>query len=178
MLIAVAVTTAVAAVCDAGKVWIAALCGLMVVLVLLLYRSVAIPMKAVRNGLNLLREQDFSSRLRRTGQPDADNIVELYNTLMASMKAERLKNLEQNRFLSLVVEASPLGIAVCDFNGAVVRTNSAWDRMSSPELANAVESVADGDSQVMRLPGASIMRISKLWFMDSGSAGGLSLLNV
>lgn len=168
MLIAVAVTTAVAAVCDAGKVWIAALCGLMVVLVLLLYRSVAIPMKAVRNGLNLLREQDFSSRLRRTGQPDADNIVELYNTLMASMKAERLKNLEQNRFLSLVVEASPLGIAVCDFNGAVVRTNSAWDRMSSPELANAVESVADGDSQVMRLPGASIMRISKLWFMDSG----------
>ena len=82
------------------------------------------------------------------------------------MKAERLKNLEQNRFLSLVVEASPLGIAVCDFNGAVVRTNSAWDRMSSPELAKAVESVADGDSQVMRLPGASIVRISKLWFMD------------
>lgn len=38
LLIAVAVTTAVAAVCDAGKVWIAALCGLMVVLVLLLYR--------------------------------------------------------------------------------------------------------------------------------------------
>lgn len=168
LLVAVAATTVVVAFSDVGKVWIAGLCGLMVVLVLLLYRSVAIPMKAVRNGLNLLREQDFSSRLRLTGQPDADNIVELYNTLMASMKAERLKNLEQNRFLSLVVEASPLGIAVCDFNGAVVRTNSAWERMSSPELAKAVESVADGDSQVMRLPGASIVRISKLWFMDSG----------
>lgn len=168
LLVAVAATTVVVAFCDAGKLWTVGLCGLMVVLVLLLYRSVAIPMKAVRNGLNLLREQDFSSRLRLTGQPDADNIVELYNTLMASMKAERLKNLEQNRFLSLVVEASPLGIAVCDFNGAVVRTNSAWERMSSPELAKAVESVADGDSQVMRLPGASIVRISKLWFMDSG----------
>ena len=146
LLVAVATTTVVVAFCDVGKLWTVGLCGLMVVLVLLLYRSVAIPMKAVRNGLNLLREQDFSSRLRMTGQPDADNIVELYNTLMASMKAERLKNLEQNRFLSLVVEASPLGIAVCDFNGAVVRTNSAWDRMSSPELAKAVESVADGDS--------------------------------
>lgn len=168
LLIAVAVTTAVAAVCDAGKVWIAALCGLMVVLVVMFYRSAAVTMKAVRNGLNLLREQDFSSRLRLTGQPDADNIVELYNTLMASMKAERLKTLERNRFLSLVVEASPLGIAVCDFNGVIVRTNSAWEKLSSPELAKAVDSVADGDSQVMRLPGASIMRISKLWFMDSG----------
>lgn len=168
LLIAVAVTTAVAAVCDAGKVWIAGLCGLMVVLVVMFYRSAAVTMKAVRNGLNLLREQDFSSRLRLTGQPDADNIVELYNTLMASMKAERLKTLEQNRFLSLVVEASPLGIAVCDFNGVIVRTNSAWEKLSSPELAKAVDSVADGDSQVMRLPGASIMRISKLWFMDSG----------
>lgn len=94
LLVAVAATTVVVAFSDVGKVWIAGLCGLMVVLVLLLYRSVAIPMKAVRNGLNLLREQDFSSRLRLTGQPDADNIVELYNTLMASMKAERLKNLE------------------------------------------------------------------------------------
>ena len=98
----------------------------LVVAVLFIY-SVLTPLRAVENGMYLLREQDFSSRLRPTGQADADKVVELYNRLIDSMKAERLKNLEQNRFLQLVVDASPLGIAICDFGGDIVQTNSAWD---------------------------------------------------
>lgn len=116
----------------------------------------------------LLRDQDFSSRLRLTGQPDADKIVELYNTLIASMKAERLKSLEQNKFLSLVVDASPLGIAVCNYDGEIVDTNRAWDAMQSTALTKAIDSVGNGDTQTLRLADALIVRISKLWFMDSG----------
>ena len=116
----------------------------------------------------LLRDQDFSSRLRLTGQPDADRVVNLYNSLIESMKAERLKTQEQNRFLSLVVDASPLGIAICDFDGNITETNRAWNAMQSPAMTKAIESVADGESQTVRLADALIVRISKLWFMDSG----------
>lgn len=116
----------------------------------------------------LLREQDFSSRLRPTGQADADKVVELYNRLIDSMKAERLKNLEQNRFLQLVVDASPLGIAICDFGGEIVQTNSAWDKMQSPQLDKAIAEINDGDTATVRLADALIVRISKLWFMDAG----------
>ncbi len=139
----------------------------LVVAVLFIY-SVLTPLRAVENGMYLLREQDFSSRLRPTGQADADKVVELYNRLIDSMKAERLKNLEQNRFLQLVVDASPLGIAICDFGGDIVQTNSAWDGMQSPQLDKAIADVNDGDTATVRLADALIVRISKLWFMDAG----------
>lgn len=140
----------------------------MLLLIVLLYRAVSIPLRAVENGMYLLQDQDFGSRLRTTGQPDADRVVTLYNSLIDSMKTERLKNLEQNRFLSLVVDASPLGIAICDFDGNVTETNRAWHAMQSPALAKAIESVADGESQTVRLADALIVRISRLWFMDTG----------
>ena len=112
---------------------------------ILLYRSISRPLRAVENGMHLLREQDFSSRLRSTGQTDADRIVELYNTLIDSMKAERLKNLEQNRLLSLLVDASPLGIAICNFDGEIVQTNQAWGKMQSAALSKAIFEIKDGD---------------------------------
>lgn len=162
------VATGIAAIKGLSWHWIAGGCALMLAVLVLLISSVAKPLNAVQNGLYLLRDQDFGSRLRRTGQPDADKVVELYNTLIASMKAERLKNLEQERFLSLVVDASPLGIAVCDFDGNIVETNRAWNAMQSPALSRAIDSVPNGDTQTIRLADALIVRISKLWFMDSG----------
>ena len=71
-------------------------------------------------------------------------------------------------FLSLVVDASPLGIAICDFDGNITETNRAWNAMQSETLSRAIESVADGESQTVRLADALIVRISKLWFVDSG----------
>ena len=162
------VASGIAAVKGLSWQWIAGGCALMLTALVLLIRSVAKPLNAVQNGLYLLRDQDFGSRLRRTGQPDADKVVELYNTLIASMKAERLKNLEQERFLTLVVDASPLGIAVCDFDGNIVDTNRAWNAMQSPALSRAIASVANGKTQTVRLADALIVRISRLWFMDLG----------
>lgn len=168
ILVLLIVATAVVAGIGVAWQWIAGLCMAALVVSILLIFSVIIPLRAVQNGMYLLREQDFSSRLRPIGQADADKVVELYNTLIDSMKAERLKNLEQNRFLQLVVDASPLGIAVCDFNGAIVQTNRAWTLMQSPALSTAIDELADGETATVRLADALIVRISKLWFMDAG----------
>lgn len=156
------------AVGEGGTLWIVGLCVALLLVTALLAQAVHSPLKAVQNGMYLLREQDFSSRLRPIGQADADRIVELYNTLIDSMRAERLKNLEQDRFLSLVVDVSPLGIAICDFDGRIVQTNRAWDRMQSATLSHAIDGVADGDTATVRVADSLIVRISRLWFMDKG----------
>lgn len=169
LLTAVAViATAALAVAHVSWLWIAAVCAITLVLLVLAYRAVLVPLQSVENGMYLLRSQDFSSRLRKTGQHDADRIVDLFNTLMATMKAERLKNLEQDRFLNLVVEASPMGIAVCNFDGGIVQTNKAWRDMYTPALADAIDAVPAGETQTVRLAHAMIVRISRLWFMDCG----------
>ncbi len=168
LIVLLTVATAICAVCGLSWTWIAGGCAAILIALALQYRSVIKPLRAVESGMYLLRDQDFSSRLRLTGQPDADRVVNLYNSLIESMKAERLKTQEQDRFLSLVVDASPLGIAICDFDGNITETNRAWNAMQSETLSRAIESVADGGSQTVRLADALIVRISKLWFMDSG----------
>lgn len=168
ILILLTVSTAVTAVAGVAWMWVAGQAVAMLVTIALLFRSVAVPLRAVQNGMYLLREQDFSSRLRHTGQTDADKVVDLYNGLIESMKSERLKNVEQNRFLNLVIDASPLGIAICDYDGEIVQVNLAWKTMISPALSQAVDDVELGQVRTVRLADALIVRISRLWFMDSG----------
>lgn len=162
------IAVVVCAVGEAGTLWIVGLCVALLLVTALLAQAVHSPLKAVQNGMYLLREQDFSSRLRPIGQADADMVVEVYNSVIDSMRAERLKNLEQNRFLSQVVDASPLGVAICDFDGRIVQTNRAWEKMQSPRLAKAIDSMADGTTGTVRVADSLIVRISRLWFMDKG----------
>ena len=63
------------------------------------YSSIVRPVNAVVVGMDLLREQDYSSRLAPVGQHDADKIVRLFNDLMARLKLESLKS--GNRIISL-----------------------------------------------------------------------------
>jgi nitrogen fixation/metabolism regulation signal transduction histidine kinase len=135
---------------------------------ILAYKSVAVPLRTIQNGLYLLQEQDYSSRLRAVGQYDADKIVKLFNELMDSMKNERAKNIEQNAFLQKLVEASPMGIAICDFDGNIVQTNKAYDTMITPEINTLLNSLTDGEAQVIRSGQSQIYRCSRSFFMESG----------
>lgn len=168
VLAVLAVALTAMAVVGVAWQWVLGTGILMLFVIVLCFRSVVRPLNTVRNGIYLLREQDFSSRLSHTGQPDADRVVDLFNGLMGAMKAERLKTLEQNRFLSQLIEASPMGIAVCDFDGNIVETNCAWDDMLTPEMEAAMATVPENESRIFRLDGSLIVRISRLWFMDSG----------
>lgn len=47
------------------------------ILLIPLYRIAVKPMKSLSNGVNLLRGQDFSSRLAPVGQYEADRIVDM-----------------------------------------------------------------------------------------------------
>ncbi len=142
--------------------------GLLALSLLLLYRGVVRPLSITEAGMELLRGQDFSSRLAKVGQADADRIVDLYNLLMEQLKQERLKVQEQNRFLGLLIEASPMGIIICDFDGKPVRTNPAAQRMLTPALQEAVDKMPVGESQTVRLGDNNVFKISRLWFMEMG----------
>jgi nitrogen fixation/metabolism regulation signal transduction histidine kinase len=92
---------------------------------ILFYQKVVHPMQSISNGMDLLREQDFSSRLRSVGQHEADKVVAIFNKMMEQLKNERLRLREQNQFLDLLIKASPMGVMVLDFDGRVTELNPA-----------------------------------------------------
>ena len=102
---------------------------LILVYLFLFYRRIVKPLHAIGNGMELLKEQDFSSRLSHVGQQEADRIVDLFNKLMEQLKNERLHVREQNHFLDLLINASPMGVLMLDLDRRVLSCNPVFHQM-------------------------------------------------
>lgn len=150
----------------------------------LYWRRVRRPIRAILNGMDLLREQDFSSTLRHVGQRDADRIVDMFNDMMSRLKNERLHIREQNRFLDLLIEASPMGVMVLDASTAVISmANHAastflgidltdicgkhLNQLDSP-LAAELATLGNDEKRTVRLSDSMVYRCSRLAYMDQG----------
>lgn len=155
-------------------------------LLLWLFLSLVRPFSTLSAGMDLVAAQDFASRLSPVGQVDADRLVAMFNKMMLRLKAERLSLEEKNHFLHLLIESSPLGIAILDFDGRISETNPAIMRMlgaddvgqlqgrtfdelaAGNEIARAVASLAPGEEKTFRLSDTDIVRCSRRSFIDSG----------
>lgn len=96
---------------------------LVLIYLIFFYQKVVRPLQSISNGMDLLREQDFSSRLRKIGQHEADKVVYIFNKMMEQLKNERLHLREQNKFLDLLIKASPMGVLVLDYDDEVSDLN-------------------------------------------------------
>lgn len=146
------------------------LAGAFVLLVLFLGWYYIRPMRTIIRGVELLREQDFASRLSPVkGNPWANRIVDLFNRMMGQLHDERLRLREQNHFLDLLVQASPMGVVLMDFDGKLTSTNSAADAfLADPWLRDRILGVPRDETQLIQQNGRSILRVSHLTFMDRG----------
>lgn len=149
------------------------------------YRKVVQPLDMVANGMDLLREQDFSSRLRPVGQAEADRIVQIFNRMMSQLKEERMRLREQNRFLDLLIDVSPMGVIIFDFDYRVTMINKAALRFlalsddgalkgrtldcCTEPLAGEILRIPQGETRTVRLGDAMIYRCSRLAFLDRGA---------
>lgn len=150
------------------------------------YRKVVQPLNSIANGMDLLREQDFSSRLAPVRQAEADRIVDMFNRMMDQLKNERLRLREQNHFLDLLINVSPMGVVILDFDGKISMLNAAalrflgytatdeltgrrFQDLDAP-LAGEIARLPKDTSDTIRLSDAMIYRCSRLSFVDRGFA--------
>ena len=162
---------------------IVALCA---VISVIFHYNVIRPMRSIVNGLDLLREQDFSSRLVPVGQRETDRIVGMFNQMMATLKEERLRVREQNYFMDLLIDVSPMGILIIDVKGNITHANSAaaaylgyagseaLHGVRLPELdsrlGHVLAQLQPSETVTARLDDSLIFRCSRLSFMDKGYA--------
>lgn len=155
-----------------------------VIYLFVFYHRIVKPLEIIGNGMDLLKEQDFSSRLGKVGQREADRIVDVFNKMMEQLKNERLHLREQNHFLDLLVNASPLGVVILNLDEEVSTVNPAACRMlggqSSSEftgkrfqsidspLAAELLNVPLYESQTVRLNDANIYKCTHSSFIDRG----------
>jgi nitrogen fixation/metabolism regulation signal transduction histidine kinase len=151
------------------------------------------PLRMLASGADMVKESDFSSRLALTGQPEMDKLLGVYNAMLASLREERLKAQEQRHLLSSIVERSPTGILICDFDGRVSNVNLSAEALLGkntlgisihklPEPFAQIGSMlqqaplAQYQSEVVSL-GARRVRCTRIEFFDRGFVRSAFLLD-
>lgn len=156
---------------------------LVIIYLFIFYRRIVRPMNTISNGMDLLREQDFSSRLSPVGQYEADRMVNVFNRMMEQLKNERLRLREQNHFLDLLIQASPMGVIITSLDESISQLNpialkmigirqedAIGKRLSEIDAPMATElaAIPKESSTVIRLNDANIYKCTYSYFIDRG----------
>ena len=160
------------------------LCVVALLFLLYFYRKVMRPIKSISNGMELLMDQDLTTRLTTVGQKETDRIVRVFNRMLDKLKDEHLRLSEQNNFLDLLINASPMGVVMLDLSGNITSANNAAldfldiksaetikgkkiGELDSP-LAKEIGKMEHETTQTFRLGSSAIYRCSHLSFLDRG----------
>ena len=156
-----------------------------------LVRSFSVPLELIRTGTELINERDFTTHFTPVGQPEMDRLIGVYNRMIDQLREERLRVREQNELLDRLVEASPGGIVICDFEGGVEELNpsaegllgvtrdaalgGALSDLESP-LALALAELEVGASRVVSVGSGRRVKCQRAGFRDRGFARSFYLL--
>ncbi|MCM1451087.1 MAG: HAMP domain-containing histidine kinase [Clostridium sp.] len=185
VLLCIAAATALLYWMPAGLKWSAYVAlGAALLALIILYCRIVMPSTAAARGLELIAAQDFNNFLAKVGERNADRVVALFNEIIAKLHSERLRNLEQETFLQLLVQASPMGVALLDFDGGIAMANPSFlsimgieaeglaigkkiSRLSSP-IAAAIDAVPLGQSRVISSGDGRMWKCYHLSFIQTG----------
>ncbi|MEM1359520.1 MAG: ATP-binding protein, partial [Bacteroidota bacterium] len=81
-----------------------------------LYRSLTRTGRLLSTGLDAIEDKDFNLTLVKTGTKDLDQLIEVYNRMMENIRTERVAVQEQHYFLQKMINASPDGIIILDYD--------------------------------------------------------------
>ncbi|MCD8176207.1 MAG: ATP-binding protein [Tannerellaceae bacterium] len=111
-------------------------------------------------------------------------MIDLFNRMITHLRNERLSVRGKNRFLDLLIQASPQGIVILNFNKEITDINPAGLkilRITHPEevkgkrleeapfeLAAGLATLKQGDNIILRTNGISAYRCIRSSFVDQG----------
>ena len=155
-----------------------------IILLLILYRRLVRPYRILLMGMDLIRGQDFSSRLRQVKSKEVNRVINIFNRMISELRKERLSALEKNYFMDLLLEASVQGVIILDFDEKISSVNRVgaqllgFEKPSSlvgktltefdTEFATILSSLQEGSDQIVRIFGHSLYRCIRSSFVDRG----------
>ncbi|WP_344764455.1 sensor histidine kinase [Pedobacter ginsengiterrae] len=136
-----------------------------------LYNQLISPLNYLRQGISAIKDKDFNVKFLATGKKEVDELVDVYNRMIDELRTERTKQQEQHFFLEKLVQTSPTGIIILDYDKQIKQINpKATEILSSnPEhLMNQLLDMKTGSSKTLRIDGLQTYKIQKSRFIDRG----------
>ena len=89
----------------------------------LLYKSMIRPIDLINSGTDAIADNDFSIKYLKTGSTEVDKLVDVYNEMIESLRKERTHLSEQSYFIQKLIEVTPIGIIILDYDGLISNIN-------------------------------------------------------
>ncbi|MCU0341613.1 MAG: ATP-binding protein [Spirosomaceae bacterium] len=150
-----------------------------------LYQDLIQPINLLSSGMEALKDQDFNVKFVPTGKPETDQLINIYNQMIDQLREERTRQEQQNFFLEKLVQTSPTGILILDYDERVATLNpKALNLLKIDEEQVVHQSVCDlqhpvfqaiahlktGQSKIVSINGTQTFRCQKAHFIDRGFA--------
>jgi two-component system nitrogen regulation sensor histidine kinase NtrY len=157
--------------------------GVSIVLTMQLYRGFVRPFHLIAAGTAAIRAKDFSMKFVPVGQQEMDQLIEVYNQMIDELRQERVSQHEKSFLLERIIQASPAGILILNFEGQIEGVNAAAERfLGQPaaaligqrpaglpgEWGPGLADLSEGEPQALRLSGMQTYRAHVSHFLDRG----------
>jgi two-component system nitrogen regulation sensor histidine kinase NtrY len=136
-----------------------------------LYNQLIKPLVYLKQGVNAIKDQDFNVKFLATGQKEVDELVDVYNRMIDELRTERTKQQEQHFFLEKLIQTSPTGIIVLDYDGEIKQINPKAKEIVNlyPDLLTEhLRIMKIGEPKTIRIGGLRTYKIQKSKFIDRG----------
>lgn len=101
-----------------------------------LYKKMIRPIELMQTGTNALVNKDFTVKYVKTGAKEMDQLIEVYNTMIDTLREEQTRTVEQSYFLEKLIQASPIGMIILDFDGNITDINPQAAKILAIELSS------------------------------------------
>ncbi|MFK7810217.1 MAG: PAS domain-containing sensor histidine kinase [Saprospiraceae bacterium] len=89
----------------------------------LMYRSFIKPLDFIATGTDAIQDKDFNVKFLNTGSTEMNKLISVYNEMIDSIREERTQVEEQHYFLQKLINASPAGIVLLDYDDRISDIN-------------------------------------------------------
>ncbi len=154
-----------------------------VLLSIRLYRSLIQPIETITAGTEAIKDRDFNVKFLETGNAEMDKLVGTYNQMIDKLRTEGIKQQEQHFFLDKLIQTSPVGILILDFDENISSLNPKArtlleidDRLLRGQpihalnhpITQALSELKTGESKTIQLSGVQTFKCQKAHFVDRG----------
>lgn len=148
-----------------------------------LYRSLIQPIQTLTMGVEAIKDRDFNVKFMETGSIEMDKLIGTYNQMIDKLRAEGIKQQEQHFFLDKLIQTSPVGILILDFDENIASLNpkvrALFDLTQLDYRGKAIHSLKHpithelsqlktGESKIIQLSGVQTFKCQKAHFVDRG----------
>ncbi len=150
-----------------------------------LYNQMLKPLQTVVDGIEAIKNKDFNVKFLRTGTYEMDRLIDVYNEMMDHLKTERTRQEQQHFFLEKLIQTSPTGILILDFDAKIQQVNpkactvlglTEKELLKQPikgidkPLIREISALQSGEGKTISPDGVHTYKIQRSHFIDRGFA--------